>query len=572
MKNTRIYLAAMAVAMLFVTSCKKEESSVKQEFSATMEVSKSGEKTILDEDDHLQWKHGSDKVSITSISGDSYITSTFTANTHTAYPNNLSYANLDLDEGQTLAEGNGVTYRSIYPASISSENSNNTQVTLPKVQASYSGELTGYPMYAQSSNKSLQFWNLCSVLKLSLTGTETISKIEVVTDKYINGTFTINYQNDNQPLSPTTATNHTKMTTLTMSSSVTLNESDPSYFYIYLPVQQYKYIKINFYNEDNLVYSKAASITNGVTLERSRYHLIEFSTPTFKPSVLCGEFTVAPASGTTPARKVSFSKGNLLLTAKDESSTNSGTWYSPRYSYTSRHTYKFADQQYYKTEVNYEWLYDWGIKGTRTNKNAGVYDGNDPVFFERWKNYSENNHTHTASISNGGNINWRCLTQGEWDYLLGYQTPSRMSFYNQNGELQSNNSNLAFALGTVNGIHGMLIFPDIFYWPIDNKYPTQFGVGTSWNSINLTVEEWKVLEGAGCVFLPTTGTKSSTSNLANENTVGVYWSSSNFDWSTAQYLNIAVGTAFADNQHSDIINEYCTLRLVKDINNNNNNN
>jgi len=259
MKNTRIYLAAMAVAMLFVTSCKKEESSVKQEFSATMEVSKSGEKTNL-VNDHLQWAHGSDKVSITCIrtstSGDSYFTSTFTANTHSAYPNNRSYANLDLDEGQTpFAEGEeGVTYRyrSIYPASISGEN--NTQVTLPKVQASTSGELTGYPMYAESSNKSLQFWNLCSVLKLSLTGTERISKIEVVTDKYINGTFTINYQNDNQPpLSPTTATNnHTKMTTLTMSNPVTLRPT-PSNYYIYLPVQQYKYIKINFYNQNNLV-------------------------------------------------------------------------------------------------------------------------------------------------------------------------------------------------------------------------------------------------------------------------------------------------------------------------------
>ena len=561
MKNTRIYVAAMAVAMLFVTSCKKEESSVKQEFSATMEVSKSGEKTNL-VNDQLQWAHGSDKVSITSISGNSYITSTFTANTHTAYPNNLSYANLDLDQDQTeLAEGDGVTYRSIYPASISSEN--NTQVILPRVQASTSGELTGYPMYAESSNKSLQFWNLCSVLKLSLTGTERISKIEVVTDKYINGTFTINYQNDNQPLSPTTVTNHTKMTTLTMSTPVQLS-SEASYFYIYLPVQQYKYIKINFYNQNNLVYSKAASITNGVTLERSKYHPIAFSTPTFKPSVLCGEFSVSST------KKVSFSKGNLLLTASNETySTSYNSWdilhVSPIYSYTSNHTYKFADQQYDKTEGNYEWLYDWGIKGTSSNRNAGV----ETVFFERWKNYSGNNHTHTASISNGGSIDWRCLTQPEWDYVLKYT--SRMSFYDRNGVLQNSSTNRAFTLGTVNGIHGLLLFPDIFYWPIDNKYPSQFGVGSSWNSINLTVEEWKVLEGAGCVFLPTTGTKSSTSSLANENSKGVYWSSSKFDYSTARYLDIAAITAFADDRHYDIIDEYCTLRLVKDNNNNNNN-
>lgn len=565
MKNTRIYLAAMAVAMLFVTSCKKEESSVKQEFSATMEVSKSGEKTILDEDDHLQWVHGSDKVSITSIStstsGESYITSTFTANTHTAYPNNLSYANLDLDEGQTLAEGNGVTYRSIYPASISSENSNNTQVTLPKVQASTSGELTGYPMYAESSTKSLQFWNLCSVLKLSLTGTETISKIEVVTDKYINGTFTINYQNDNQPLSPTNATNHTKMTTLTMSSSVTLNESDPNYFYIYLPVQQYKYIKINFYNDDNLVYSKAASITNGVTLERSRYHLIEFSTPTFKPSVLCGEFSVSSR------KKVSFSKGNLL-TVSYNPPPSSG---NPR---NSSGVYKFAAHQYDRRDNNVtdytKWLFQWGTNQYSTAMNTC------------WKTHSRTEHTgvlgltnttysHTATLQDGGDIDWQCLSQSEWDYLLRHYT--RISYYDKTGVLRSSSDvNRCFTLGTVCGVKGMIIFPDIFYWPLDSKEPTKFGQGDyndDWGGNNHSFDEneWIILEGAGCVFLPTTGgIYNGNSNINNNmSTYGHYWANnirSNYEGSPYYLKYSSSATAFSDNQTGDYV-DYRAIRLVK---------
>ena len=40
-----------------------------------------------------------------------------------------------------------------------------------------------------------------------------------------------------------------------------------------------------------------------------------------------------------------------------------------------------------------------------------------------------------------------------------------------------------------------------------NKEPTYFGQRsyTDWNSIVLTAEEWRIVEGAGCVFLPATG-------------------------------------------------------------------
>ena len=555
MKNTRIYLAAMAVAMLFVTSCKKEESSVKQEFSATMEVSKSGEKTNL-VNDHLQWAHGSDQVSITSISGDTYITSTFTANTHTAYPNNLSYANLDLDQDQTeLAEGEGVTYRSIYPASISREN--NTQVILPRVQASTSGELTGYPMYAESSNKSLQFWNLCSVLKLSLTGTETISKIEVVTDKYINGTFTINYQNDNQPLSPTTATNHTKVTTLTMSSPVTLS-STASNFYIYLPVQQYKYIKINFYNQNNLVYSKAASITNGVNLERSRYHLIEFSTPAFKPSVLCGEFSVSST------KKVSFSKGNLLTVSYNPPSGSGNTR-------TSSGVYKFAAHQYDRRDDNVtdytKWLFQWGYSAHSTEM-ATCWKSHTQTI--RTGIFSNTTYTHTATLQDGGDIDWQCLSQSEWDYLLRHY--SRISYYDKTGALQSSSTvNRCFTLGTVCGVNGMIIFPDIFYWPLDSKEPTRFGQGnysSNWggNNHSFNENEWIILEGAGCVFLPTTGASYNGSALDdNMSTHGHYWANNirSNDEGTPYYLKYTYSaTAFADNQVGNY-SDYRAIRLVK---------
>ena len=486
MKNTRIYVAAMAVAMLFVTSCKKEESSVKQEFSATMEVSKSGEKTNL-VNDHLQWAHGSDKVSITSISGNSYITSTFTATTHSAYPNNLSYANLDLDQDQTeLAEGEGVTYRSIYPASISSEN--NTQVTLPRVQESNHGELTGYPMYAESSTKSLQFWNLCSVLKLSLKGSGTVNKIEVATDKYINGTFTINYGDNGDPLliSENDGT-HTKVTTLTLNEPQQLNANNSKDFYIYLPVQEYNFIRINVHSTSpttgDRVYTKLASFSSSITLERSRYHLIEFSNVAFVDGLLNGEFSVSAT------QKVSFAKGNLL-------SNSNGT------------TYKFADRQYNISETGY----------TTSHFN----------WLNSSSSYGQTMDERNSNITNGGNTTWRVLTQSEWWYLLNQRSGTRRTYHRWSlvSVTKENGSTVA---------HGMLIYPDKFYWPLEeDKQPNGFEIsanydGHTWEggstpNTTYTYDEWCILEAAGCVFLPITGYKTSSTNSSiHEGNYGYYW-------------------------------------------------
>lgn len=581
MKNTRIIFAAAAVAMLFVTSCQKE-SSVKQEFSASIETGASDIKTTLVDSD-LRWQHDTDQVSITSIatttennqSSTSTTTSTFTATAHTSYPDNLSYANLELNEGEAeLAEAStnaSVTYKAIYPATIAG--SNGTVVILPKVQASTSGELTGYPMYAESTSKSLQFKNLCSVLKLELKGSGTINKIEVVTDQYINGPFTISYPNTTpltRETNTTSSLRNSKVTTLTMSSPVTLNSTDSSCFYIYLPVQQYNFIKVNVYNTDGQIYSKSATSSTGVTLERSKYYPLAFSNVAFTPSLLNGKFSVAANI------KVSFSKGNLLRVSHTESSTDNGNWLFHNYSYTSTDTYKFAENQYDRNEgssSSYDtWLFEWGIKGTSANQN----NSGSTSFFERWKNYSDNEHTHTATLQNNGNINWRCLTQGEWDHLLRIRALSTASssgaqihYYDKDG----NPGGGCFTLGTVNGIHGMLIFPDVFYWPLDNKQPSQFGLTatySNWNSISLTLDEWRIVEGAGCVFLPTTGDKNNIHNngsttISNTNTIGTYWSST-YNNGNPHYLKFGPesGTsAFSDNNNGDIYGHYYAIRLVK---------
>ena len=567
MKNTRIYLAAMAVALLFVTSCKKETVN-NLSFTARLETSSSDSKTTLD-GTTLKWNYGSDLVRIYDANG-SY--DDFAAAAHPSHDNDRTCAELIPSENSQVELADPSNYTAIYPSSIASPTSSSV-VTLPTVQASTSGELTGYPMYAQSDSKSLQFKNLCSVLKLSLTGGETISRIEVVTDKYINGTFTINPSTPSLELD-NNATDHTKMTTLTLSSPVTLT-STASYFYIYLPVQEYKYIKINVYNESGLVYAKAANITNGVTLERSKYHLLTLSTPDeFEPSVLNGEFSVSPT------QKVSFSKGNLILynrTYTEETSTYTYTyfWRERTDTYTSATTtteeYRFAYNQYERnggTNPTYDkWLFAWARSNTAS------------TMFERWNDsYTTtttvtflNLHTerctnsYSGFLTGGGDINWRCLTQPEWDYLLTYSS-QRMTYYDKNGNLLSNDINRCFTLATVNGVHGMIIFPDVFYWPLDEKEAV-FTYST-WGGDNNTydTEQWKILEGAGCVFLPTTGYKTDSddhTNTVGQNNYGAYWSRTK-RLDTPRFLLFSDQTsAFADDNSGDEIDNYNAIRLVK---------
>lgn len=533
MKNTRIYLAVMAVAMLFVTSCKKEHVNNNLGFTASLETESSDSKTTLD-DNTLKWNYGTDMVRIYDANGnsdvftargnDSYMTTT-TINGQSVSEHDRRYAELLPSETSQVELATTGGYKAIYPSSIC--NSNASTVTLPSVQASTSGELTGYPMYAESDSKSLQFKNPCSVLKLSLTGSQTVSKIEVVTDKYINGTFNITVTDGIPTLAAARTTDHKKVTTLTLSSPVTLT-STAQYFYIYLPVQEYKYIKINIYNASEQIFTKAATITDGVTLQRSQYHLLEFSNITFVPNTLSGEFSVSST------QTVSFSKGNLLV--------------------VNGNTYKFADNQYDHKEGNNPsyttWLYQWGRTDVDTMNTPWTASG------------------ATIQNDNSNSSAWRCLEQSEWDYLLKYSRTPRVSYYNKDGELQGYSPNHSYTLGTVNGVHGMLIFPDVFYWPLDEKEAVFRGSynGHSWgdNTNSFTLAQWKILEGAGCVFLPTTGrTRPNYSAADQESSYGYYWSSTESDYSTAKHLTIsATSSAFSDDTRSGK-EYYYAIRLVK---------
>lgn len=508
MKRISIYLIAfVSLGAAALTSCKKEYSSDAPSFTATLEYN---EKTQFTEGT-LYWSEN-DQVAIYGTRGRSVYNVNISGNTLTRN------ARLLMAPEQT-SPGNP-SYTAIYPAAIAPA-TNTGIITLPNIQVSESGELTGYPMYApETSSTKLQFKNLCSVLKITMQkqGIQ-ISKIQIITREYINGDFqvggsttspTLTYHNSNGQ------NNHKKVTTLTFSNGP-VNITDRHDFYIYLPAGTYNYFQIKVYDEHGDCFTRTT--TSGLTFERSQYNYLTIpeAAINFKPGDLIGEFSVSYDSRTQTYQKVSFSKGNLLQNGS---------------------TYKFADLQYNKTESGYTNLFNWhDDEYSQTMNERGAYP-----------------------ISNGGNTAnmWRTLTQSEWSYLLSYNNGRPYSW--------------RWALVQVNDIGGMILFPDGFDWPLDNsKKPTKLNQSatTAWNGKNYTGDDWSTLEAAGCVFLPITGYKEDENSSLSETSNGYYWSSSpkyprNNNYAKYTYFTSTAAT-FPTDQNGWYLDHELAIRLVKDV-------
>ena len=118
------------------------------------------------------------------------------------------------------------------------------------------------------------------------------------------------------------------------------------------------------------------------------------------------------------------------------------------------------------------------------------------VFFT---NDSENQAKPNIKFTvNGQTGFWRVLSggdNGEWSYLLNSRNTAYVS-------------NRRYAAVKVNGMAGLLIFPDDFSsWPSGaGDEPQTFNTNSSnWNDRKYTVEQFTVLQNNGCVFLPAAG-------------------------------------------------------------------
>lgn len=498
-------MLAIATMILGMASCKKENKNASSmRFTASLE---GFAKTVLN-GEILTW-NGTENITVSNTVDNVVYMATYTATPNT---NNARVATFTYYNGE-LGESESTTYRAFYPANITTDG---ITVKLPDVQESQSGELSGYPMYTESTNERLAFKNLCSVLKLTLQeSNESVSKIQIITDKLVNGTFTVDYNDGDPIMTPTNNQDHTSIITMELANPVPI--STAHHFYIYLPKNTYSYMQIKVYNANGLLFTKSTSVAT--TFNRSEYNYVSFDDDDifFDAGVLNGKFTV-DANG----KKVVFAISNLFQN-------------------TSTNDYLFGNYQYEDAISNCTRRFNHSIA------KSSSFD-----------------------ITNGGGTDrWFNLKGAEWNYLFNWRNVTFKD--SQDRKIRWRHVQITTHNNEVIG--GLILFPDIFYWPLDasklpNNMATASNASTAWNGITLSNDDWKVLEDAGCAFLPWTGwvDRSQTSNSTTVQNVneGHYWSSSVNDAGN-KGLNLYFTSTlcyFAGNQTRNPLS-LLTIRLAK---------
>lgn len=470
MKRTAIYLLVGIVLTLGLVSCNKDEHS--QIFKASTE--KNDSKTYLDTDGMtIKWSAG-DQIMISGsgntgngqlyqvLDGAGTTTATF------AYAGTGTEANLH------------EPYLAIYPASIYDPSNTTTYtgtsgelyIIIPATQTYVEGGMMDFPMVACSNSRTLNFKNICGVIKIHATKPNTnISRITISTNKVLNGRMKVT--STSSPNCPTAYREGNSTITLVCTTPQSINNGRD--FYIYLPYDgsgSFSTFEISLYTDDNRVCTKRAH--NSITVSRSRITTINLSdsdlgfdeiTGDGAPSdAINGRFTI-----NNQGRQVYFAKGNLQYV---------------------NNTWQFAEHQY-----DYLGTYSgtaWDLFGPSTDGNFGMNTSTDP------NDYAGTFVDWGTNIGSGQS--WYTLSNTEWTYLL-----------NNNGR------RIGGATITVDGvaIRGVVLLPDVFNGPA-------FTTGYSFTQNNYTPESWAAMEEAGAVFLPLAGYREGSDVTADQNQA-YYW-------------------------------------------------
>ena len=266
-----------------------------------------------------------------------------------------------------------------------------------------------------------------------------------------------------------------------------------------------------------------------------------------------GRFTI-----NSSGYQVYFSQGNLQYIG----SASPAYWKfaENQYDYLGTTTGQDSDSHYVDRD-----LFGWGTSGYAhgancyqpwsTSINSSDYYAYGNLQYNLYDQNGQADWGYNA-ISNGGNTTntWRTLTggaNGEWNYVFNERSASTV-----NGI-----SNARFAKACVNGVYGVVLFPDSYTHPSGVSQPTGINEtgNAGWNGNNYTAADFGLMQDAGAVFLPAAGYRNGTSVYA-AGTNGFYWSSTYNGSRNACRLNFHSGSV--NPQNNGIRNSGFSVRLV----------
>ena len=124
---------------------------------------------------------------------------------------------------------------------------------------------------------------------------------------------------------------------------------------------------------------------------------------------------------------------------------------------------------------------------------------------------------------------WRTLTADEWQWLLTPKTGDPDPGTNCRTSSTVNGvENARYAKASVNGINGLIIFPDSYTHPGGVTPPSGINTEDAAYTVNTyTAADWSAIQAAGAIFLPAAGyrywNKESDYRINGNNTYGRYW-------------------------------------------------
>ncbi len=245
MKTNNIYLLAAAIALLASCTSTIEvyEQAVDLEaltktpstFTASIEIG-AATKTSLKETEEgyaLNWSYG-DQIKV--YSGNTAVL----FETTNGYTTQATFSSVD-NAFLPIAD----KYVAFYPATLDRDN-----LVLPAKQTWVKDNISGFPMYAESTTRSLSFRNLCGILRFHVnlkgTGSFAVSSITVSSEgKGLSGAFSIV---DNAAVVSNTNTD----VTLECSTAVSLYSATATDFNIYVPAGVYNPLKVKVVSSDGV--------------------------------------------------------------------------------------------------------------------------------------------------------------------------------------------------------------------------------------------------------------------------------------------------------------------------------
>ncbi len=151
---------------------------------------------------------------------------------------------------------------------------------------------------------------------------------------------------------------------------------------------------------------------------------------------------------------------------------------------------------------------------------------------------------------------WRTLTKDEWDYLLSGRTNAN----NLKGVARINLDSCGSKYA-----NGLVLLPDDWTCPAGvtfmSGFASEWGVQTYADYQTFTLSDWQLLESAGAVFLPASGSREK-SRVSYVQLDGEYWSATLDYW---DMYCLYIDSDEASMGDSDFCDNGRAVRLVQDL-------